>query len=609
MTRIDEALRDLEYNPTADALGSFTTQIETLSHMLPFPKMKAGVMDCLHKIRWDRRFDAVRNDETMLRLYKILGHFTDANRPALALRFNDNVLTSTETMPIKSTEISSNFSVLCDPDSTMNVTNDRLNTSGRLNMVFDELAPIEEPKEEDTKDKTVSKIKKELEDTRLSEKSLRTPPTFGDEDDVFDDESIHDSIATSTPIAGLEDADVEMFFGNKSVAGREEEAAPPAPPPPTPKQVPSSAANSSIVWLSDNHERRLYRGADEIRSAIVANEAETTGILKRRRSEIIRKGDINPWDETLRKGLERAPKIQANRDFEIGGEVFHIQTLIGQGGYAKVYKALNKEKKVVAVKYEVPSCFWEVYICDQMRNRLIKDREDRVKMADWCIMKVMDAYVFSTASILVNEYHESRTGTFCFLLTQMARILKEVHACNIIHGDIKPDNFMITRKIDPNWDKDALISNDTFVVKVIDWGRAIDMMHMKGQTFKGSAGTEDFDSPEMIDGRPWNYQADYFGFAATMAVVVTAKYGKLAGGKVGEYSLSCDIKRRNIFRNTIFDIINLLLNIESVHTFSDWSEAIQQFADFWETNFDGSSWREAIAKFNEVCELAATNHN
>ncbi|ULU11539.1 hypothetical protein L3Y34_015163 [Caenorhabditis briggsae] len=315
----------------------------------------------------------------------------------------------------------------------MNVTNDRLNTSGRLNMVFDELAPIEEPKEEDTKDKTVSKIKKELEDTRLSEKSLRTPPTFGDEDDVFDDESIHDSIATSTPIAGLEDADVEMFFGNKSVAGREEEAAPPAPPPPTPKQVPSSAANSSIVWLSDNHERRLYRGADEIRSAIVANEAETTGILKRRRSEIIRKGDINPWDETLRKGLvesvrapinmhefqERAPKIQANRDFEIGGEVFHIQTLIGQGGYAKVYKALNKEKKVVAVKYEVPSCFWEVYICDQMRNRLIKDREDRVKMADWCIMKVMDAYVFSTASILVNEYHEYGT------LLEYANSIKE----------------------------------------------------------------------------------------------------------------------------------------------------------------------------------------
>ncbi|ULU11859.1 hypothetical protein L3Y34_015323 [Caenorhabditis briggsae] len=273
------------------------------------------------------------------------------------------------------------FSVLCDPDPTMNLTHDRpKKTSGGLNMVFDELAPVEEPKEEPAEDKTVSKIKKELEDTRLSGKSLRTPLTFGDEDDMFDDELIHGhgfgkikhgSIVTSTPAAGDAFVDIESYFGNKSEAD----------------------------------------------PAIVADEAETTGILNRRRSEIIRKGDMNPWDETLRRRLmatvrapinmhefqERAPKIQANRDCEVGGEVFHIQTLIGQGGYAKVYKAVNEENKVVAVKYEVPSCSWEVYICDQMRNRLIKDREDRVKMADWCIMKVMDAYVFSTASLLVNE--------------------------------------------------------------------------------------------------------------------------------------------------------------------------------------------------------------
>ncbi|ULU01775.1 hypothetical protein L5515_004657 [Caenorhabditis briggsae] len=996
MTQIDQAFRDLEYNPTADALGTFTTQLETLSKMLPFPDMKAGLMDCLRKIRRDRRFDAVRNDETMLRLYKILGQYSenlgmkgiylqlhttgnfskslnlylqwaeelakkqdlteftkvldmarkaldktltmpeiesgfrdmadeyfpdgraaalfaspddtldvfrdnapgrrmkrrssvchlqqvapvntakeaafgprtktklrsefidvpgtfgvsieefryakwkdtfgedvdphrrdsgivqakhqvaandrcareevenriasnlkrrpplsplseanaddedekrsriysplvptkDATRPALrnSKTFQDNIPTITlssdtksasskeisynqlddsdteeklktmaagrekartsslssstssstrtaksggldlmaenncleahamfsetvhiggpektmvisdETMSIKPTEVSSNFSVLCDPDPTMNLTHDRpKKTSGGLNMVFDELALVEESIGEAVEVKTVSKIKKDLEDTRLG-KSLRTPPTLGDEDDMFDDELIHGhgfgkithgSIVTSTPAAGVAFVDIESYFGNKSEADREEEenvvqpkfvvptgstfnklmrrksqaaaaqaqVAPPAPPPPAPKQVP--AANSSIDCLSDNLGRRLSLGADEIRAAIVAGEAETTGILNRRRSEIIRKGDINPWDETLRRRLmatvrapinmhefqERAPKIQANRDCEVGGEVFHIQTLIGQGGYAKVYKAVNEEKKVVAVKYEVPSCSWEVYICDQMRNRLIKDREDRVKMADWCIMKVMDAYVFSTASLLVNEYHEYGTlleyansmkdpnwHISCFLLTQMARILKEVHACNIIHGDIKPDNFMITRKIDPNWDKDALMSNDTFVVKIIDWGRAIDMMQLKDQTFKGRAGTEDFDSPEMIDGRPWNYQADYFGFAATMAVVVTAKYGKLTGSKVGEYSLSCDIKRRNALRNTIFDIIKKFLNIESVNTLPDWSEAIQQFADFWETNFDGSSWRQAIAKFNEVCDLAATNH-
>ncbi|PIC51120.1 hypothetical protein B9Z55_001762 [Caenorhabditis nigoni] len=476
MTQIDQAFRDLLFNPTADALGTFTTQLETLSKMLPFPEMKAGLMDCFRKIRRDRRFDDVRNDETMLRLYKILGQYSenpgmkgiyvqlhatgnfnkslkfylqwaeelakknelteftevlemarkalegtltmpeiesgfrdmadehfpdgraavlfaspddtldvfrdnapgrrmkrrssvchlqqmapvntareeafgprtktqlrsefidvsgtfgvsieefryamlkdrlgedvdphrrdsgivqvkhqvagklsplsevnaddedekrsriysplvptkDATRPVLALRFHDNTINAK--VSLKPTDISSNFSVLSDPDPTMNLTQDRpKKTSGALSMVFDELAPMEEPKEA-TEDKPVQKIKKELEDTRLSGKSLRTPPTFED-----------DRIATSTPVAGV--VDVERHFGNKPEA---------APPPPTPEQVPS-AANSSIDCLSDNLGRRLSLGADEIRAAIVANEAETTGILKRRRSEIIRKGDV-----------------------------------------------------------------------------------------------------------------------------------------------------------------------------------------------------------------------------------------------------------------------------------------------------------------------------
>lgn len=214
-------------------------------------------------------------------------------------------------------------------------------------------------------------------------------------------------------------------------------------------------------------------GEEEVRQVIEEDAAETTGRQDRRRSEVMR-GDVNPWDEDLRKKLmtlvrpptnmhefpTRSPKIQAMRDFEAGGEKFRIQTLIGQGGYAKVYRAENEDGKIVAVKYEVPSCAWEVYICDQMRNRLLKDGgNDGLRMADWCIMQVMDAYVFSTAILLVNEYHEYGTllelsnnlkdpnwHLTCFLVTQMARILKEVHSCNIIHGDIKPDNFIITRK-------------------------------------------------------------------------------------------------------------------------------------------------------------------
>ncbi|CAI2310926.1 unnamed protein product [Caenorhabditis sp. 36 PRJEB53466] len=572
---------------------------------------------------------------------------------------DDSVIIESEpTKSLAPTQLSNattDFSVLCDPDPTMHATNDRLKKpSNGLNVVYDELAGDEE-------------VKRPQHEDVLPSKSITTPPSFNnlDEFPVDDDffggfaKPLRGSIVTSTPAVGIPYVDVEEYFGNKDEEAAEQQNAPTfvapssstfhrlmrrksaapantlaAPPPSKPVQQAQPTFqknNSSIEALSENLERRLSLGAEEIQKAI-EDEAETTGIRNRRRSEVMR-GEMNPWDEEIRKKLmslvrpptnmhefpSRSPKIQANRDFEAGGERFQIQSLIGQGGYAKVYRALNEEGKTIAVKYEVPSCSWEVYICDQMRNRLLKDGKE--KMADGCIMQVMDAYVFSTASLLVNEYHEYGTlleyanhmkdpnwHITCFLITQMARILQDVHGCNIIHGDIKPDNFIITRKIDANWSKDALLSSDTFVFKLIDWGRAIDMRPLTGKTFKGRAGTEGFDSPEMIDGRPWTYQADYFGFAATMAVLVTGKYAKLMGSTVGEYSLNVDIKRRNTLRETILDVTNKFLNISSCATLPDWNEVIRSFSDVWEEKFDVSAWRQAVSRFNESCELAATNN-
>ncbi|CAL2046135.1 unnamed protein product [Caenorhabditis brenneri] len=601
----------------------------------------------------------------------------------------DSMLVSERARSLAPTQsMASDFSVLCDPDPTMTMQQpqeERPKKNSGLNMIYDEKSSPVPPEEEQRSQEPTRvmelapapkpAIKKELEEDvepqmnfRIPKKSVQSPA----EDFEYDFVSglnmpSRGMIVTSTPAHNVPYVNIDDYFGNKRNETQQQEeeeeqqpqfvvpssstynkmirrksqaasalapqlAAPPAPTskPPT---APPKAVNSSIDCLSDNLGRRLSIGADEIRDLIL-DEAETTGCVKRRRSEIIKKGDINPWDEPLRKKImglvrspmnmhefpERAPKLQAQRDCEVGGEVLHIQSLIGQGGYAKVYRALTEEKKKVAVKYEVPSCAWEVYICDQMRNRLIRDG-DRQQMTDSCIMKVMDAYVFSTASLLVNEYHEygnlleyvnnmkdPNWHITCFLLTQLARILKEVHACKVIHGDIKPDNFMITRKIDPNWGKDALLSNETFVIKLIDWGRAIDMLSLPGHTFKGRAGTEGFDCPEMIDGRPWHYQTDYFGFAASMAVLVTGKYAELEGEQLGEYEFNMDIKRRNVLRDTIYDIVKKYLNIESCDALPDWNETIQQFAEVWDGNFQAAAWRQSAGKFNDACDLAAASH-
>lgn len=78
-------------------------------------------------------------------------------------------------------------------------------------------------------------------------------------------------------------------------------------------------------------------------------------------------------------------------------------------------------------------------------------------------MDVSKAYIADNASVLVSEY--SKYGTLLavtnqiklstgkplteymamFFTSEMIHIVDYLHKCQIIHGDIKPDNFLLMR--------------------------------------------------------------------------------------------------------------------------------------------------------------------
>ncbi|CAI5437799.1 unnamed protein product [Caenorhabditis angaria] len=543
--------------------------------------------------------------------------------------------------------VTTDFSVYCDPDPTFVVHSNAVNSEDvprGLNMRYDEQSPEHQE---------VLKPKPVVEVGAMDDASYNTPPSTKTTEKYWDDSLIvgftPGNVITSTPAAHIPFVNVEDYFGNTQNIEKPQEERPQFVIPDATgilqnrlnrrkstapaKQVEVETKPTPFdESLSEQLGRRLSLGPEEMANKLVEAapvEVEETGRKDRRRSEVIRQ-ENNPWDENLRARIMRvvptptnmhefetiSPKILAMKSFEAGGETYDIRTLLGQGGYAKVYKAITEEKKMVAVKYEIPSCAWEVYICDQMRTRLLARNDLTTQIiANQCIMQVTDAYIFSNASLLVNEYHEfgslldninnSKDPNWhisCFLLVQLAKILEQVHECGIVHGDIKPDNFMITRKIDMGWEADKLMGTDVFVVKLIDWGRAIDMSRLKEREFKGRAGTEGFDCPEMIDGRGWTYQPDFFGYAATMTVLISGTYSKVVGSELGDYSLDVDIKRRNKLRDPAMEIVKDYLNIPSCSQLPKWSTAIDSFTNVWRENFDISAWRQAAAKFNEACE-------
>uniref|UniRef100_A0A915DFN7 Protein kinase domain-containing protein n=1 Tax=Ditylenchus dipsaci TaxID=166011 RepID=A0A915DFN7_9BILA len=164
----------------------------------------------------------------------------------------------------------------------------------------------------------------------------------------------------------------------------------------------------------------------------------------------------------------------------------------------------------------------------------------------------------------------------------MGKILEQIHAARIIHADVKPDNVMIvTRGISDSTDSLEQVFS-TATIKIIDFGRAIDMQYAPKQEFIGRAGTKCFDCIEMISNMPWNYQTDFFG---------------LDGNKIRPVK---QIKRRLAMRSMWLDIFDSFLNIPDCKSLPSWP----RFNSFIEEQLKSSieaeplEWKKGVERFN-----------
>lgn len=120
-----------------------------------------------------------------------------------------------------------------------------------------------------------------------------------------------------------------------------------------------------------------------------------------------------------------------------------------------------------------------------------------------------------------------------FFTVELLRTVEALHAKNILHGDLKPDNCLL-RLDDMPADSDGLHSQwrangsggwDSRGVVLIDFGRAIDMRaFVPDVEFIADWKTTAQDCAEMREGRPWTWQIDYHGLAGTIHCILFGKY-------------------------------------------------------------------------------------
>ena len=276
---------------------------------------------------------------------------------------------------------------------------------------------------------------------------------------------------------------------------------------------------------------------------------------------------INPFSsQTIKKmvneylsqsGYERlidctsypAPTFVVKKTAMFGNVHFKILEHVGTGGFANVYlasPATSEARKLSPTQHPVlkvvmkqPTCI-EYLISSKIHERLTQIKQSQLSPSFYqpysCVM-------YKNSTILVSEYYPH--GTLLDLINELKinRIMEEtisrqlaleitnlvhtLHSIGIVHNDIKPDNFLLryNNPITGGSVRKELVGN---LLHLIDFGRSVDLsLFPKNVQFVGSSDTDTFELPCMKTSKPYLYNCDSFGLAATLYCIITFEYPRI----------------------------------------------------------------------------------
>lgn len=304
------------------------------------------------------------------------------------------------------------------------------------------------------------------------------------------------------------------------------------------------------------------------------------------------------------KGPTSAPVLNLPKT----GRTYTVRRELGAGAYAPVYLADSVDRDgstmhtdddnpgrqaLEAIKIEVnPPNRWEFYIIRTAHERLQQSPE-HARAAD-SIIRAHELHVFKDESFLIEDYRgqgtlldlvniirtEAMTSTgnsdagmdealAMFFSVELFRTVEALHACGILHGDIKPDNCLVRFDEHPtNNDENEYTPNGWHHkgLTLIDFGRGIDLHAFRPDAqFIADWEIGEHECPEVREGRPWRYQLDLYGVAVTIHTMLFGKYleavpvNKAVSEECRTYRLREPLKRY-WDRELWSDVFDLLLN-------------------------------------------------
>ena len=202
------------------------------------------------------------------------------------------------------------------------------------------------------------------------------------------------------------------------------------------------------------------------------------------------------------------------------GDRYQLENVIGVGGMAVVYKAVDTvDNKTVAVKILKE----EYSKNDDFRRRFKNESKAVAVLSHKKIVKVYDVSFGEQIQYIVMEYIEGITlkqyiqqkgalslREVVLFGTQILRALQHAHEKGVIHRDIKPQNIMLL--------------NDNKTIKVADFGIA--RFSNKGDTktmTDGAIGSVHYISPEQAKGEVVDNKTDIYSAGVVFYEMLTGR--------------------------------------------------------------------------------------